>query len=95
MNKQVLLQVLRETRALLARPDNDFGWSSWRNAEAALEEMDASIARVSSGATPDDAVQLRVLFAPTGPIQEVSLSSGWGEAFIELADRFDEAMRSG
>jgi hypothetical protein len=37
--------------------------------------------------------ELRVLFAPTGPIQEVSVSSGWGDAFLELADRFDDAMQ--
>jgi len=30
------------------------------------------------------------LFAPTGPIQEVSLSSGWGQEFLELAERFDK-----
>ena len=33
---------------------------------------------------------IRVLFAPTGPIQEVSLSSGWGHEFIKLAERFDK-----
>ena len=32
-----------------------------------------------------------MLFLPTGPIQEVSLSSGWGDAFVALADRFDLA----
>ncbi|HEX8181606.1 MAG TPA: hypothetical protein VF525_18845 [Pyrinomonadaceae bacterium] len=35
---------------------------------------------------------MEVLFAPTGPMQEVSLSSGWGEEFLALAERFDEAM---
>jgi hypothetical protein len=34
-----------------------------------------------------------VLFAPTGPIQEVSLSSGWSETFLKVAERFDRAER--
>jgi len=34
---------------------------------------------------------MRVLFAPTGPIQEVSLSSGWGDAFLKIAEQFDRA----
>ena len=34
---------------------------------------------------------MAVLFLPTGPIQEVSLSSGWGDEFVALADRFDAA----
>ena len=37
---------------------------------------------------------MQVLFAPTGPIQEVSLSSGWENDFIELANRFDDAVAS-
>jgi hypothetical protein len=34
---------------------------------------------------------IEVLFAPTGPIQEVSMSSGWSREFLRLAERFDEA----
>ena len=37
---------------------------------------------------------MSVLFAPTGPMQELSIDSGWGQEFIALADRFDEAMAS-
>ena len=33
-----------------------------------------------------------VLFLPTGPLQEVSLSSGWGDEFCALADRYDAAV---
>ena len=35
---------------------------------------------------------LSVLFAPTGPMQKVCTSSGWGNDFLALADRFDAAM---
>jgi len=35
---------------------------------------------------------MSVLFAPTGPIQEVSLSSGWGQGFLKLAEDFDAAV---
>jgi len=34
---------------------------------------------------------LWLLFAGTGAIQDVAESSGWGEEFIALADRFDIA----
>ena len=81
MMRDALLTVLRDTRLLLARPENDFTWSFWENAEAALREIDALIAIVSKGAWPDRR-QLAVLFAPTGPIQEISVSSGWSEMFL-------------
>jgi hypothetical protein len=92
MKTDALLEALGETRQLLARPDNSYGWSGWANAEAALTEIDAVIEGIRSGASPD-ATQVGVLFAPTGPIQEVSVSSGWGDAFLALADRIDNAMR--
>jgi hypothetical protein len=79
-----LIEVLQEARALLARPDNDFAWSSWPDAVAALGEIDGLIAALRNKA-PVDPPTLQVLFAPTGPIQEVGLSSGWGHAFLALA----------
>jgi hypothetical protein len=83
-----LLGVLRDVRAMLALAGNDFTWSSFVDAPAALEELDRMIDGVLAGGTPSG---LSILFAPTGPIQEVALSSGWGDEFLELADRFDAA----
>lgn len=83
---QKLLTLLQETRALISQDGNDFSWSSWRDQDHALSEMDAIIAEVEKGSIPE----IGVLFAPTGPIQEVSLRSGWGNEFLELAERFDK-----
>ncbi len=84
-----LLEVLRDVRAMLALAGNDFTWSSFVDGPAALDEIDRMIDGVLAGGTPSG---LSILFAPTGPIQEVALSSGWGDEFLELADRFDAAM---
>lgn len=89
-NLDNLIAVLEEACALLDDEANDFAWSFWDNREGALREIDAAIADLRRGAL--DELHLRMFFAPTGPIQEVSLSSGWGDIFIELADRFDAAL---
>ena len=81
-----LIAILRETRALLGRDENDFSWSSWTNKEHALSEIDSIISELENGSVPE----IGVLFAPTGPIQEVSLGSSWEDKFIELAERFDK-----
>ncbi len=78
-----------EARRLIALPENDFTWSSFIDQEAALEEIDGCIAALEAGTVDPCAIGL--LFLPTGPIQEVSLSSGWGDEFVALADRFDLA----
>lgn len=89
--KQNLADVLREATSWLSRPGNDFTWSSWDSADAALAEIAGHIASLDAGKLPPK-LDLTVLFAPTGPIQEVSVSSGWGDDFLALAERFDRAV---
>src|SRR6185503_12553278 len=86
-----LISVFEETRKLLALPDNNFAWSSWDDREDALAEIDTILSSLRSGSLPGERT-MQVLFAPTSPIQEVSLSSGWANDFIELADLFDNAV---
>jgi hypothetical protein len=86
-----LLAVFLEARRRLAAPDNDFSWSGWETGDEALREIDDVIAKLQTGQMPAP-LQMRVLFAPTGPIQEVSISSGWGDEFLELAAAFDAAL---
>jgi HAMP domain-containing protein len=81
-----LIAILREARAFLALEGNDFSWSSWRDQNQAISEIDTIRRELEKGSVPD----MRILFVPTGPIQEVSLSSGWGNEFLELANRFDK-----
>ena len=84
-----LLTVLDEVKALLSMPGNDYTWSSFQDAEAAIAEIDAYAEAVRAGVRP---AVLTVLFAATGPIQEVAISSGWGDEFLAVAGRFDAAM---
>jgi hypothetical protein len=85
-----LIQILHEARALLDRPANDFDWSSWQDAAAATAELDQHIELIERGRLPAR-LDLSVIFAPTGSMQEVSISSGWGGEFLALAERFDAA----
>jgi hypothetical protein len=86
-----LISVFEDARELLNNPDNDFLWSSWVDANDAVEEVDGILSALRAGVLPGE-LPMRVLFAPTGPIQEVSLSSGWGTEFLALSERFDDAM---
>lgn len=89
---QELVRVLQEARGLLSRPENVFGWSSWEGFEDAVNEIDG-IVRALEKSERVEPLDVAVLFAPTGPIQEVSLSSGWGKEFLRVADQFDAAAR--
>ena len=53
-------------------------------------DIDGFIRVLREGKLPPR-VDLSILFAPTGSIQEVSLSSGCGDEFIYLSMDFDRA----
>jgi hypothetical protein len=86
-----LTAVFLAARECLARPSNDFAWSGWRDMASALREIDELLAKLRAGEVPDR-LRMRVLFAPTGPIQEVSINAGWGDEFLALAIQFDLAL---
>lgn len=74
------------------RPGNEFLYSSWDDTTHAVREIDQHLNELQSGHVPTQAMW--VVFAPTGKLQEVSLSSGWSEEYMELASRFDDALGS-
>ena len=90
--RALLVEVLHSSIELLSIEDNDFTWSSWENQAAAVAEVRSILSVVDAGELPDR-IKVSVLFAPTGPIQEVSLSSGWADPFLEVAEQFDKAEK--
>ncbi|MCP4363479.1 MAG: hypothetical protein GY796_36220 [Chloroflexi bacterium] len=87
-----LILVLKSAIELLALPDNVFCWSSWEDNEEATNEIMALIDIIKDGNLPD-IDNVSVLFSPTGPIQEISLSSGWGKIFLKVAKKYDEVKK--
>ncbi len=72
----------------MALPENNFVLSEWENAKEAAREFDALCESVARGKLP---WMLVTLFAPTGALQDLSIANDWGEAFLDLAKRFDDA----
>ena len=91
MCQKALVQVLKDTRAMLARPDNDFSWSRWNESEAAVAEIDDILRRIEAAETIK-LEQLELLYAPTGSLQEVSINSDWEDTYLKLSSRFDRAI---
>ena len=87
-SRESLVDVLEDVKRFVARPENEFIWSGWQNQSEALAVIDAYIARVKVG-EETCARDLDLLFAPTGQLQELSLSSGWADEYIVLASRYD------
>lgn len=84
-----LIHILESAIELVSLPDNDFCWSYWESEEEAKQEILYLIGSVKNGVLPEQE-KISVLFAVTGPLQEVSMSSGWADAYLKIADKYDE-----
>lgn len=90
-----LAGVLRRLTELLSPDDQDSSdWSGYTQAEL-RSEIQSFLDDAEAGRPVDEAGwrRLKLLFAPTGALQEDSLASGWGEEYIELSSRFDHAVQ--
>jgi len=68
--------------------------SPWSYASAG--EMSAKLSTAVERAREDKTIGvfgLKLLFAPTGSLQESSMSNGWANEFLALSSEFDEAIK--
>lgn len=88
-----VIAILQEVVQVLGLPETDVVWSRYDSVEEAVEDINQHIERLRRGdlSNIDDLV---LLFAPTGSLQEISISSGWGERFLYLSARTDRAIES-
>jgi len=87
---ELLIYVLEASLELISLPENDFCWCFWADSDEAKAELEGLINSLKAGVLPAR-THFAVLFAPTGPLQELSLSSGWAETFLKVASKYDEA----
>ena len=69
-------------------PETDINWTTYESPEEIIVELTDSIEalKMSDYATLE---KIKGYFFPTCSFQELSLTNGWGEEFLELANRFD------
>lgn len=86
-----IIAILNEVRILINSEYTDLTWSRYETLEDVLNEIDLHISRLKENNILYLS-ELTIIFAPTGSFQEVSISNGWGNEYIQLASRFDAAI---
>ena len=88
-SSQELIAIFDDVLSYIRRPGVDLVWSHWDNVDEAIKELENHKSRfLKNDFTKLD--EASFLFAPTGSLQEVSLSNGWGDEFIQLAIKMDK-----
>ncbi len=86
--KLKLLSVLATTKELLLRSKEE-GWAGEKPNGMVLEinKIISHLIDPDHSNLPDIA---KIMFGPTGPIQEISLSNGWVDEYMALSAAFDD-----
>jgi len=82
-----IVEILRTIRSKITNK-TDVSWSGADSVEAFKAEMDKDIINLAKGDT-SSLNTYYMYFLPTGDFQEISMSNGWGEAYLKLATEFD------
>ena len=85
-------EILTQLRELILKHNHDFVPTRWQDRESALEELDQFLALEEY--SPAHLEHLKLLFAPTGSLQELSIIGGWAEEYLRLAAEMDRIFQS-
>jgi hypothetical protein len=86
-DKLRLLTILATTKVLLSRSGSE-GWGLEYPKEAE-QQIDQILDCLFFGSEKPLPHHWQVLYAPTGPLQEISMSNGWSDAYLKLSKEFD------
>ena len=68
---------------------SDVTWTQYETAKEFRDDLDRYVARLKIN-DKSCLEHLNVLFAPTGSLQEHSISNGWSDEYLRLAEQFDK-----
>ncbi|MFF7251459.1 hypothetical protein ACFZBU_47290 [Embleya sp. NPDC008237] len=89
MNPQ-LVEIIDELLAIVRSGPQDVDWQPYYDNEQELvDDLHDHAERMRHG---DDSrlPELKFSLLPTGDLNEIAFSSGWGHHYVRLADLFDE-----
>lgn len=87
-----LIGVMKDIRNTVNHPEIDLCWSKYNDLAELLKQIDFYIGSLEQ-ADVSIMKDLSYFFAPTGSLQEISMSNGWGQKFIELSIVVDELIQ--
>ena len=88
---EALARVLDDLVEIVGGAEQDTTWAArWDTGGEMIRELRDLAERLGRG-DASALGELDLLFLPTGPLQEVSISNGWADRFLVLAGRFDRA----
>jgi hypothetical protein len=86
MEIEKLIFALEKTLAYLRNSQSSL--YTHTSVEEIIEQLESELAKAKNSQAID-AKLIKLLFAPTGAIQDTAMDNGWGAEYIEIADTID------
>lgn len=86
-----LIEILNAIKGTV-KPDSNLLWTHYNDPQEIILELEKVINELRNGDFKT-IEKLKVDFLPTCTFQELAISNGWGDYYLELADKFDEVYK--
>jgi hypothetical protein len=85
-----LVEIIDELLTIVRSSRQDLNWQpDYDNEGDLIEDLRDHAERMRRGDS-SRLPELSYVLLPTGALNEIAFSSGWGESYVRLANRFDE-----
>jgi hypothetical protein len=85
-----LVEIIDELLAIVQSNRQDLNWQpEYDNERDLIEDLRDHAQRLRRGDS-SRLPELRYVLLPTGALNEIAFSSGWGVSYVRLANKFDE-----
>ena len=91
MDIKTVHEQLKRLRELLSQPSTNVFWSTYRNADEVIEDL-LLLEKGILNKDQNSIDKLLFLLLPTCDLQEISISSGWGYEFLDIAKALEIAL---
>ena len=85
------LEVLFEKLKSYLIADTDMIFTRYENVKDYTNYLEQLLIKIKTGDI-EALNKLKLEFAPTGNLQELSISNGWGKEFLKIAEEFDDVI---
>jgi hypothetical protein len=82
-----IIEILNVIKGTIT-PDSSVTWTHYNNPKEVIRELDNDIINLRKGSL-ETLEKLKTDFLPTCTFQELAITNGWGDYYLELADKFD------
>ena len=87
-----VINVLEKVKDIIKNYEMDLSWSTYESEEKLINDLNLYICKLKENDFSYNE-KIKFLFAPTGDLEEIAISSEWGEEYIQLSEIIDKHIK--